>query len=69
MTRPAAFADLPAEAYPFTLEFFKKDTKEVVHTIEVTGPGTVDVPGLSTVHGPIGVRVTFADGEVIEDQS
>lgn len=42
-----AFHDLPAEDFPFTIEFMRADTNEVVHTIRVEGPGVVSVPALA----------------------
>jgi len=61
--------DLPPEAYPFTVEFLRSDTKEVVHTIHVPGPGAVTVPGLRQQYGvEMEVRVTYADGEVSESK-
>jgi hypothetical protein len=62
---PVAFRDLPARAYPFVVEYFTT-TGAVVHTERVEGPGVMKVPGLSGLFGPIGVRVTYASGEVVE---
>ena len=58
--KPTAFHDLPADAFPFTIEFFRADTKEVVHTIRVEGPGMVEVPPLSKMHGGVEIdtRIT-----------
>lgn len=61
-----AVRDLPADAYPFVIEFLNQDRK-VVHRIDVPGPGGVAIPGLAAEHGPISVRLTFANGEVQED--
>lgn len=58
MSRPSAFRDLPAEAFPFRVEFYREDSGEVVHRIDVTGPGAVEVPPLGRELGVrIGARV------------
>lgn len=49
--RPTVFHDLPAEDFPFTVEFLRVDTEEVVHRIRVTGPGAVEIPPLAKIHG------------------
>lgn len=67
---PASFHDLPAHEFPFTVEFFREDTGEVVHTIEVAGPGGFTVPALGQEHGvSIGVRVITPSGETIVGRS
>lgn len=63
--RNLAFHDLPQSAFPFKIEFFNA-TGDLVHAIEVSGPGAVEVPGLRPQHGPVAVRVTYADGSVVE---
>jgi hypothetical protein len=65
--RPCAFSDLPAGAFPFTVELLRADTREVVWKATVDGPGAVIVPG-PDVTGPGRkiARVTFADGTVEE---
>lgn len=62
---PVAFGDLPIEKFPFEIDFVAMTTGEVVHRIEVPSAGVVTVPGLADEHGPIRVRIVFADGEVI----
>lgn len=63
-----AFHDLSPESFPFTIEFFRVDTLEVVHTIEVLGPGAVHVPPLANQLGVrVGVRMHFADGHSVEE--
>lgn len=53
-----AYADLPADAFPFTVEFLRTDTGEVVHTIRVEGPGALAVPALRHKYGvTIDVRI------------
>lgn len=56
-----AFYDLPADAFPFVIEFTRADTGAVVHRIEVTGPGAITVPGLGRQLG--GVRI---DARVVQ---
>jgi hypothetical protein len=62
--RPSAFADLREQDFPLTIEFIAMDTGEVVHIIEVTGPGAVEIPGLSSQHGPVMVRTVTGEGVV-----
>lgn len=59
-----AYGDLPVEKFPFEVDFVAVKTGEVVHRIEVSGPAALQVPALGE-HGPIRVRVAFADGETI----
>lgn len=63
---PAAFESLPADAFPFTVEFISHDTGLVVHTIDVPEPGAILVPPLRDDHGPIWVRASYAEGTVVE---
>jgi len=58
------FRDLPADRFPFVVEYWLP-SGEVVHRTEVTGPGVLEVPGLGHL-GPVGVRVSYATGEVVE---
>lgn len=61
--KPTAFHDLPAHAFPVTIEFFTQDGT-VVHRIEITGPGAVEIPALRLLHaGPIASRVIYASGQ------
>lgn len=65
-----AFADVPAEDFPMRIEFYRTDTKEVIRSIQIDGPGALQVPGLG---GPdkgfwVGVRVTTATGEISETE-
>lgn len=64
---PVAFHDLPIEKFPFTMDFLNA-AGEIVHSITVSGAGAVHIPGLAEEHGPVSVRVTFADGEVIDER-
>ena len=66
MSTPAEFISLPADAYPFTIEFLAVTTGEVVYTITVAGPGAVLVPALRASYGPVRARMTYADGTVVE---
>jgi hypothetical protein len=59
--KPTVFRDLPADSYPFLVEFYN-DEGRLVHHIEVTGPGAIEIPGLSDEHGPIHVQTTYPDG-------
>lgn len=61
MTLPVAFHDLPAENFPFTVEFFRGD--ELVHTIRVEGPGGIYIPPLG---GVTRTRMICDNGDVGE---
>lgn len=63
---PTAFHDLPADKFPFIVEFISSKGM-VVHRIEVASPGVVKIPGLSPLFGPVSTRVTFADGTVVTE--
>lgn len=65
--KTTAFRDLPADAYPFKIEFYDL-AGTVVHVIEVPGPGVTEIPGLAKDHGPVGVRITLATGEVLVEE-
>lgn len=62
MTDNVAFGDLPADAFPFTIQFLRHDTREVVHSIYVDGPGAIAVPALKDKYGPIDVRMITPQG-------
>lgn len=61
MTGGGSFFDLPPELFPFTVHFITQ-TGDTVHAITVTGPGACPVPALAEQHGPISVRIEYADG-------
>jgi hypothetical protein len=65
---PVAFRDLPAEAFPFTVELLDAGTREVVWgPVTVGGPGALKVPGQDkTGPGRKIARITWADGTVAE---
>jgi hypothetical protein len=63
---PMAFQSLPADAFPFAVEFISHGTGEVVYIIEVPEPGVIRVPPLHDEHGPIWVRVSYANGLIVE---
>lgn len=60
--KSTAFRDLPADAYPFTVEYLNAKGV-VVRTEYVEGPGMMEVPPLHNLFGPISVRITFANGD------
>ena len=65
---PYAVRDLPAEAYPFTVDFIDQ-TGKVVHTITIEGPGVTLIPALRDQYGPVDVRITYADHTVIYEKA
>lgn len=52
---PVAFHDLPAELFPFTVEYLDADSKQVVESTTVEGPGAIQIPGKEA----LGVRATI----------
>lgn len=62
-----AFHDLPADAFPLTMRAFDAQGAEV-WTETVTGPGALFIPPLADTHGPVRIRVEFANGEVQEGE-
>jgi hypothetical protein len=63
---PVAFRDLPASAYPFTIEMLDAVTREVCWSVTAAAPGAVRIPGKHETNGgkPVACRVTFGNGEV-----
>jgi hypothetical protein len=65
MTRPISFHDLPEDAYPVTMRFFRSDTDEMVWEVIVEPYTVVDIPALARQHGvPIYCEIAMANGEV-----
>ena len=63
---PVAFSDLPAAAFPFTVELLNT-AREVVWSTTVTGPGAIHVPGTDELGpGPRTARITYPGGRVEE---
>lgn len=63
-----AFHDLPADRFPFVIEFLSA-SGVVVHRQEVPGPGAIKIPGLAPLFGPVTTRVIFPDGSVVEQSA
>ena len=57
--KPFAFRDLPAEDYPFTIEYRVAATNRLIQSQVVHEPGALDVPGLAADYGPVKVRMIF----------
>lgn len=68
MTLPTVFRDLPADAFPFDIEMYDMDTKEVYETIHVEGPGAVKINPKPAHVRLAGSRVRFGNGQVVEGQ-
>jgi len=65
VSKPTAFADVPADAFPIVLIFVGVESGREVHRIVVEGPGSVHIPALRRDAGePIGVRIEYANGLV-----
>jgi hypothetical protein len=60
--RRTAFHDLPAEAFPMTIEFWDDDTGELLESMRIEGPGTAEVR--SWAPRRVRVRAMFANGRV-----
>jgi hypothetical protein len=66
---PTAFATVPPEQFPFTVDFFRvtdPNGAHLLHRITVTGPGAVRVPALAGNGVPVWVRITYPGGLVDE---
>jgi len=64
-----AFRDLPRSAFPFVIELLNAESRQVVWSAEVAGPGALRIPGRDETGGrPVAVRVTYADGTVCVDE-
>lgn len=59
--------DLKEASFPFEIVFINKNTKEVWHSIHVTGPGVIDIPP-GKQHGikETEVLLKFPDGSVVK---
>lgn len=62
---PRANVLLERGKFPFVVEARVADGT-VVWRLEVPGPGGIYVPPLRSRHGPVWIRVTYADGRVDE---
>lgn len=51
-----AFVDVPADAFPFVVEFFRESDGEIVYTITVEGPGAIHIPPMAQ-YGKVGTRI------------
>jgi hypothetical protein len=64
---PVKSADLPASAFPLTVEVLDAETREVVWSATADGPGAMRIPGPDELGPrPKAARVTYADGTVQE---
>lgn len=64
----AAFYELPPDAFPFTLQYLRADTCQVIYAQRVTGPGCLKIPPLGPRYGvPIAARIITADGAVVSE--
>lgn len=60
----SAFADLPANAFPVTIEYYREGTDELVETQVIEGPGVLRVKGIDERGFRVDVKVIYANGEV-----
>lgn len=59
--------DLPAAAFPFTVELLDAETRDVLWQVAVTDPGALRVPGKAELGGrATTVRIKYADGTEAE---
>lgn len=56
----SAEPDLPASAYPFTIEWRSRSTGLVLHSLDVAEPGYITVP--ARWPEPVNVELRYADG-------
>lgn len=62
---PVAYADLPAELYPFDVYLFRAadgPESEPIWSAHIAGPGALHVPG--NWGFPVGVKVVLGNGDV-----
>lgn len=67
---PVAFADLPLDFYPFTVELIHWQTGEVLWSRSVAAPvpGTrsaLKIPGRAELGAPVSVRIRYGNGIVV----
>ncbi len=69
---PSMIQDLPADHFPFVVEFYHPETSVMVHSILVEQPPPgervkVSIPPLAKELGhKVGVRIKFANGTIQE---
>jgi hypothetical protein len=71
VAQPYAFVDLPAEAFPFTVELFQQGGppgQEPLFRQVVDAPGALRVPGYAQLGIKVDVKITWADGTVTYDR-
>jgi len=56
-------------AFPIVIEFFSKAAGDMVWATTIEGGGVLSIPPLVCTHGPVRVRVTYADGAVVEAEA
>lgn len=63
------FHELQPEAFPFLVELLDEVSGELRWSQNVTGPGGLRVPSKHQINDgrTLRVRITFGDGEVIEE--
>lgn len=64
MKSPPYF-ELPPEAFPITLRFYRTDTDELVHEMTVPGPGPIHIPAVARKVGQsVRVEAHWDDGTI-----
>ena len=68
---PFAFHDLPASAFPFTLQLIDAKTRRVRWRQKITGPAVIRVPSRHEVNDGklLAARVVLADGSTVERET
>lgn len=70
MSKPWAFHDLPAEAFPLTMTAVGESTGRIVWEETVAEPAVVEIPALRKAHGePVTMYITDATGKCVETRS
>ena len=59
-----AYANMKPEDFPFTIEIYRQDTKEVLWRTVVEGPGAMQIPGFGGQGFVVDVRITYPDSRV-----
>jgi hypothetical protein len=63
MSLPVAFHNLPADHFPFVIEFIGLHSRVQHETITVDGPGAVRIPGMAEAGEPIATVLWFPNEE------
>ena len=70
MSEPVEFCALPAELFPLTMQLLRHggpDDGEVLWETVAESAGVVSIPSFGALGIVVRARITFADGDTIEE--